>query len=354
MPLRFSSSVTIVLFLLFAACRKEESDAPLTASSAPPPGKALDPDLAQAVAAASAQTPGQVAADQDGVPPPNGVFPPGRADREAPKGSTPKLTLGSEGSDPKLLLAPAQPKPGSKTSGTILVEVQTDPRQPGLPIAFSVTLEAQKPTGAAATEPGPVAVTARVTKAEIDLPGAPPEVARDIASLRGSKIEYQLLPDGAGTGFRFELPAGAEPALADSVRALSDTLAVFSLPYPDRAVGAGAYWMSTSRDGVFGLDLVSYRLVRVERIADGRATLSVNTKRYSASSTLDLDGLSPTDPRDLLQFQALAEGSLEVLPGSGFPLSGKQESVLGATVGRGKQPAGGLQIRTTSRVELGQ
>jgi hypothetical protein len=344
----------LVVALSFG-CKKESDEVPVSAASAPPNERALDPDIAQAVAAASARTAPGAAGSKEGGPPPNGIFSPAAAEKEAPKGSPPKITLGSEGSDPKVALGPAQPKPGSKVSGKIRVEVQADPRQGGLPIEFGVTLEAQKP-GDAAAAPGPVTVIAKVTSANIGMPGAPPDLVRDIGKLRGSKVEYQVLPDGGATGFRYEAAKGVAAEFEESLRALSDTLAVITLPYPDKPVGVGAYWMATSRDGVFGLDLVSYRLVKVENIAGGRATLSVNTKRYSASPTLDLSGLPPGTPNQMTEFQALAEGNLDVVPGRGFPSAGEQTSVLGAAVGagNGKQPAGTLQLRTRAKIDLSQ
>ena len=286
-------------------------------------------------------------------PPPNGIFSTAAADKEAAKGSPPKITLGSEGADPKIALGPAQPKPGSKATGKIQVELQTDPRQGGLPIEFGISLEAQKPKDANAA-PGPVTVLARVTSANVALPGAPPDLVRDIGKLKGSKIEYQVLPDGGGSGYRYEAAKGVATEFEESLRALSDTLAVITLPFPDKPVGVGAYWMATSRDGVFGLDLVSYRLVKVENIAGGHATLSVNTKRYSASPTLDLAGLPPDAPKDMAEFQALAEGKLDVVPGRGFPFGGEQTSLLAAALGNGKQPAGTLQLRSRAKIDLSQ
>lgn len=351
MPSRHSRLIWIGLFsVLSFACDKQSNDAPLPPPSAQP--KALDPDIAQAVAAASAR-PSSGTAAKEGGPPPNGIFSAAAADKEAAKGSQPKITLGSEGTDPKIALGPAQPKPGTKASGQITVEVQADPRQGGLPIQFGITLEAQKPKDAAAA-PGPVTVVARVTSANIGLPGAPPDLVRDIGKLKGSKVEYEVLPDGGGTAFRYEATKGVPAEFEESLRALSDTLAVITLPYPDKPVGAGAYWMATSRDGVFGLDLVSYRLVKVESITNGRATLSVNTKRYSASPTLDLAGLPPEAPRDMAEFQALAEGKLDVVPGRGFPSAGEQTSLLAATLGSAKQPAGTLQLRTRAKIDLSQ
>ena len=356
MRFRFSSSVVLGLLVLLAACQKETSDT----SAAPPASvmpaeRALDPELAQAVADASARprSGGPGATSQEGGPPPNGIFAASAADREAPKGGRPKLTLGSEGTDPKLALGPAQPKPGSKASGTIQIELQSDPRQRGIPLLFGVNFEAQKPKEAKPEgDPGAVDVILRVTRANVGIPGAPPDFVRDVGRLKGSKVEYQVLSDGSGSNFRFEVAKGVEGE--DTIRALSDTVAVVTLPVPDKPVGAGAYWMVASRDGTFGLDLVSYRLVKVESIEPGKVTLSVNTKRYSASPTFDLAGLPPDLPRDLVEFQSVGEGTLHLVPGSGFPASGTQSSVLAAAVGKPNQPPQTLQLRTTAKIELGK
>jgi len=82
------------------------------------------------------------------------------------------------------------------------------------------------------------------------------------------------------------LPKGVAGDLSMWLETLRDTLALVTLPMPDKNVGVGAYWMVTSREGVLGLDMVTYRLVKLEDVKDGVATLSVNTKRYSASRSL--------------------------------------------------------------------
>jgi hypothetical protein len=352
---RFSYIATVAfLGVLSSSCEKESSEGPKPLESAAPQKQALDPELAQAVAAASARAKGQTPGEaQAGGPPPTGIFAPGAADREAQKGAPPKVTLGADGSEPRVSLQPAQPKPGAKTNGSIQIELQSDPRQGGIPIDFALTLEAQKPKEAS-DAPGPVTVIARVNNAGIALNGAPPELSRNIGKLKGSKVEYQVLPDGGGTGFKFELAKGADANLEDSVRALSDALAVITLPYPEKPVGVGAYWMATSRDGLFGLDLVTYRLVKVESIEAGRVNLSVNTKRYSAVPTFDLVGLPPDAPRDMREFQALAEGKLQVVPGAGFPGGGEQVSLLAAALGKGNQPGGTLQLKTNAKITFGK
>jgi hypothetical protein len=91
----------------------------------------------------------------------------------------------------------------------------------------------------------------------------------------------------------------------------------------------------------------------VERVDGNRATLNVNTKRYSASPSFDLPGLPPEIPRTMAEFQALAEGKVELEGGKGFPLGGRLESALGAALGAANGPQGQrgmIEIRT--RAEL--
>ncbi|MFZ5889932.1 MAG: hypothetical protein ACOY0T_02600 [Myxococcota bacterium] len=345
--------VLLGLSLVLLSCEKEtaRSDAPKPADSAAGKSVALDPDLAQAMAAASA-APGKATAATQGGPPPNGIFGPGGADREIKKGDPPKLTLGNEGADPRIALLPAQPKPGTKQSGTIQV-VQQQADGGGIPIEFAVTFEAQKPKGEASAT-APVPVTVKVTGARVSVSGAPKDVEEQIAKLKGSKVEYEVAADGAGSNYRFEVPKAAPADLADLVRSLSDVVAVVTVPFPDKPVGVGAFWMATSREGVLGLDLVTYRLIKVERIEGQKLTLNVNTKRYSASPSFDLPGLAPNAPRSLAEFQALAEGTVEVVAGKGFPVGGTQNSALGAQLQDPANPRarGMLEIRTRADLKF--
>ena len=146
------SSLSCLVLLAVLGCDKAEpkentksSEADAGASKA----SAIDPNLAQAVAAASAAVPGGKGAppaQAEGGPPPDGVFAPGAADKEVTKGSLPKITLGSEGSSPRVLLGPS--KTPKKLSGTIQVALQADPRQGAIPVLLDVTIEPKKVEGA--------------------------------------------------------------------------------------------------------------------------------------------------------------------------------------------------------------
>jgi len=339
------------LGVLALACDKEStsSESAKSVESAQPASKALDPELAQAMAAASAGVSSGITPDAGGGPPPSGIFAPGLADKEVMSGQPPKLTLGNEGAEPRVSLRPAQPKPGTKQALTVRLSVQNAPQQGSLPIDLGLSLEAQKPRG----EEGhvdEVPVVARVTSARVGLTGAPRDLEESVAKLKGAKVEYLVLPDGAGSNYRVDVPKGLEGDLTDVVRSLSDLLAVITLPYPDKPVGVGGFWMATSRDGALGLDLVTYRLVKVESVRDGTVTLSVNTKRYAANDSFDIPGLPPDAPRKMVEFQALAQGTIDIVPGKGFPSGGRQESALGAALGTAGKPSGTLEIRTRAEI----
>jgi hypothetical protein len=314
-----------------------------------------EPDLDKAVANVAAEhSPSAGNGSADG-PPPNGIFAPGAADKAMAKGSPATLTLGGDGSEPRVQLGPAA-KPGTKRSGSIEVATQADPRQGAIPILLKLTLEALKPKGDAdAGAASGTQMLARVTGASINAPGVPAEIAAGVSKLKGSHVDYQVSPDGAGSNFRFEAMKGADPAFSEAIRSLNDTLTLLALPFPAKPVGVGGFWMVTTRDLVMGLDVVTYRLVKVEKIEGTVATLSVNTKRYAASPAFDVEGLPPEVPHSMVQFQAGGDGTLTVSAGEAIPKAGQLDSVVVAALGapdpKTKQSAG-VQLQTRAVIQF--
>src|SRR5688500_14833226 len=136
-------------------------------------------------------------------------------------------------------------------------------------------------------------MTVKVTDAKIPVAGAGKEAEGMIGKMKGTRIEYLVAADGTGSGYKLEPTKTGPPDLSIWLDSLRDTLALVTLPLPQKPLGVGAYWMVTSREGLLGLDLVSYRMIKIEAIKDGVATLSVNVKRYAASAALDLAGMPP-------------------------------------------------------------
>ncbi|HEY4107256.1 MAG TPA: hypothetical protein VGM44_25335 [Polyangiaceae bacterium] len=320
-------------FALALGCdKKEDEHHEESATSDAGPHKVSDePDLDKAVASVAASKAGSAANVGPDGPPPNGIFGPGGADKALAKGAAPIFTLGGDGSEPRVQLGPAA-KPGTKRSGTIEVATQSG-EQGAVPVSLAVTLEVLKPKAESDAGASPNQVVVKVTGATINAPGVPPEIMSSLAKLKGSHVDFQLSPDGAGSNFRYEVAKGVDPGLASSVQSLSDNLMLLALPFPNKPVGAGAYWMVTTRDLVAGIDVVTYRLVKVDKVEGNAATLSVNTKRYAASPAFDIEGLPPGVPHVMSEFQAGGQGNLVVNAGDSFAKSGELDSTFGAALG---------------------
>jgi len=305
-----------------------------------------EPDLAKAMGsvAAARANPGASAA---GGPPPTGIFGPGEADKAAAKGAPASMVVGSDGSEPRVLLGSA-PKPGTKRAGTVDVATQSDPQQGAIPIQFAVTLEALKPkaegeakpkaegdTGAAlpATVPPPTPIVVKVTSAKINAPSVPADLANAVSKLKGARVEYQVGADGTAVNLRSEIPKGVDPGFRDPVQALGDLLVGVTLPFPRKPIGLGGYWMVTSREVAMGLDVVTYRMVKVEKIEGTLVTLSVNTKRYAASPAFDIEGLPPDAPKTMGEFRSAGEGKISVVVGEAVPKEGDLQAMIGAALG---------------------
>jgi hypothetical protein len=346
-----AKSLSLLLLLALVGCEKNEPKPESTRKDADAglsKVEAIDPNLAEAVPAASA-APAQGAprTQVEGAPPLDGVFAPGAADKELARGAVPKITLGSDGADPKVQLGAS--KTPAKLSGTIQVAVQSDPRQGALPILLGITVEPKKGE-ARGDKPAAQLVTARITSAKIDTTGIPKEVDEQIGKLKGSKVEYSILPNGAASGMHLDVAKGAPE---DIVHSLADALGLLTIPYPDKPIGAGGYFMVTSRDELMGLDLVTYRMIKVKEVTPEGVTLDVNTKRYSASRKLELPGMPPEVDKTLFQFDAAAEGTVRVTPGALLPGTGEVNSVLGAVFNATdpkRRPS--IQLQTRTQLDL--
>lgn len=322
--------------------RDSEENSKSDAGSSKASGVAADePDLAKAMGSVAAAR-NNPAANTAGGPPPTGIFGPGEADKAAAKGAPAQLTLGSDGAEPRVQLGPP-PKAGTKRTGTIDLATQSDPQQGAIPIQFAVTFEALKPKaeddaakpkaeGNAGAAPL-TQIVVKVASARINAPGVPADLASAVSKLKGSRVEYQVAADGTAANLRTEIPKGVDPGFRDPVQALSDLLVAVALPFPNKPVGVGGYWMVTSRDSFMGLDVVTYRLVKVEKIEGTLAQLSVNTKRYAASPAFDIEGLPPDAPKVMGEFRSAGEGKIAVAVGEGLPKEGELQSMVAAALG---------------------
>ena len=112
-PRKTTVGAALVLSVLSGCKEEKKQSGEQPAGSAESKQSSVDPAVAQALAAVSAN-PAAAKQTQPGGPPENGVFAPGAADQEKPKGGAPKITMGSDGTEPRLTLGSSKGSAGSK------------------------------------------------------------------------------------------------------------------------------------------------------------------------------------------------------------------------------------------------
>ena len=346
-PVRIGFILTALALL--SACEEKKSATPASSASAgAPAGPAVDPNLAQAVAAASVGAPAQAAPAAKDGPPETGVFAPGKADQLHKKGVAPKVSLGNNGSEPRETLK-LELKPDWKQKGTVVLSMRAA-RQMLPPISFDIAMSVQKAKADTAGTP----ILANVIGAKVgDMQGQPipPELQTQVGKLKGSKLQLQVLDNGAVTDARYELPKGGDPNLNAVLRTLAETVSVSGIVYPSEPVGAGAVWLVTSRGFAAGADVISYRMIKLEAVSEAGLTLNISTKRYSATDKLTLAGLPPGD-LTLVQFQSSATGKGTASRGSLFPQQGDQNQVLNAVLVPGDNPQQRMAVQSQASATL--
>jgi len=283
------------VFVALAACEdKSQSEAKPAASAkadgGAPRSSGIDKNIAQAVAeVAGGKGPGASG------PPAAGVFAPGAADKEIRSGDPPMLALGGKGEGATVTFAGGPAK--KKVDAKVMVSVQMGPRSAMPTVELSVTQEANAAGESADEKPAaPTEATLRVVGAKLssEQPGElPAGLDKQIAKLKGSKYHFVLGANGAGRLAGIDIPKEADSGLATILETAGDTLSLAMLPYPTEPVGAGAFWMVTTRGTLFGLETVSYRMMKLQRVENDRATISMSTKHYVVSGRVGFQGLPP-------------------------------------------------------------
>jgi len=327
-----------------AACDKTENAATAepkkAADAGAPHASGVEKDIVDAVnqVAGGSGTPGSPA----NGPPPDGVFPPGAADHEIAPNALPKIAVGSKGSGPTIHFS--APKPDKKFAGKLIVGVQMGARSALPTVEFALSIEPSTPAeSATSAPPARTELVARVVSAKpaaaAQQPGdLPPGMDRLIAKMKGSRIHVEVGPDGGGRITSIESSKDAEEGLGESLRAASESLALVFLPYPSDPVGVGAYWMVTSRENYGGLDVVSYRMIKLQQIDGATATLGITTKRYVAGGQLAFGGIPP---HHVVGFQGTATGSIAVPAADPEAINGQsQDSLLAAALPNAAGPNG--------------
>src|SRR5262249_21789066 len=132
--------------------------------------------------------------------------------------------------------------------------------------------------------PADTRVVAKVAGAALakTQPGSiPREVAGEVAKLKGSTIQFTVGRNGVVGEFKSQLSKDASPQLASMLDGLADGLSALWTPVPDKPVGSGAYWITTDRATSLGIDVLRYRVFRVQKVQGDTASVTIDTRQYA-------------------------------------------------------------------------
>lgn len=346
------ATLSLAATALASGCKSEAdkasaptAEASTAASTAAP---VLDNKIANAVAnAAKSQTQAQPA-EGDG-PPQSGILGPARANAELMPGAPPKLKLGSAGSEPRVVLGAAEW--GDKRLGQLELSIRKG--NAGYPTTvFKLDghkLPAAPPPAAGVAPQVNAGATYAFDVVASDLGSnqpaeIPPDFAAEIRKFKGSQLTAQVSPSGLVGTPAFTLAKTAAPELDDLLKGGAATLTDAILPFPKEPVGVGAFWMTTSRETLYGTDVVVYRMVKVTEVTGDRTVLDVSAKRYLAADNLALQGLEQSK---VMQFQADSSTQMTLVGGSALPHDGRSQTVMRAFVELEGQPRP-IQLETRS------
>jgi hypothetical protein len=312
-PMLASAAVVVTAALFGVACEEKHSSSPSKVTDAGATTSkyvTADPKIEKALQAAASATPPR----QHGTPPVNGIFPPGAADEEHPKGVPTKIDLISAGDEPRILLTGASAdavRMSSYGPAGLELGMQMGPR-----VALPV-IDLSMMFGPAKKDDGGtdwlVAEIGHAITAKQQLGELPPGTDKEIATLAGTLIRIKVPSDGLESEAALRLSKTAHPELERLVQNAVESLVLATIPLPTKPVGVGAQWIAETRMPMSGLDVVAYRAYRVKSVTGDRLHLSLEVKGYAASRDPQFPGVPKG--ATLVQVNAEAQGEMEFVRG---------------------------------------
>lgn len=352
------SASIVALGLLTSGCKDDKTvtaDDAGAADAGPKP--VLDGKLGAAVAAAESSSRQPNAAAPGDGPPEAGFFPPGGADKAQPAGAPAKVEVLSDGAEPRVAMVTAPP---GEQQARVLAGYRVAGQQGNLPpFDFTLAIKAEKPKSKD-DKPEPAQVVAKVVAVQIPGLGGklPKELTDGLDKLKGGEIRYKLTPEGAMLDLTTSMskdkdkaPPEIAPLLDLAMRGLVEAVTLSTVPLPKKPVGVGGYWIATDRGTSFGIDVVRYRVFKVQKIDKDQVTLSVDTRQYAVSADIDLGAIVQNQKITADHFDSQGKGTITWVANQTVPTSSETSQRTTVTIGGGPkgQPKGGLQVELQTK-----
>jgi hypothetical protein len=329
------------------------------ASAGPVLGGRLGAAVAAAANAPPSANPGAPPGGA-GAPPETGIFEAAAADAAQGPLAPPKIELFDTGKEPKLPLSYAFAA-GAERKTAMLLQVRAA-QQGNAPFVVDLVFKSDKPKDEKKAdkdkaEPAPVPSGLPVSVKIAKIKPIRGDLPKELDKITDGVVRYRLSPSGVATDIAVEYPKDATPGIELVLGALADAVLAMTTPLPDKPVGVGAYWMITDRARSSGVDVVRYRVAKVEKTEGKTATISIEVRQYAANTTLGLPGLPKDVDVSLEKYEAQGKGQLEVAADPFLPLRGQMQIAMqsllkSANPVPGQQPGQRLVIQTDTKAVL--
>ena len=351
--------------MLGSACEETQSDNKSDAGAEKDAGRKknlLDPVLQKSAAARAS-----VAPPSANEPPPGGVFAAGLGDKAHPPGAPPKLSIISAGSDPKMSLKPLLAIDKRVTIRVKPVKQIGRAKRPAIIYTLAIRTRSgedgkkkpkkdPKPSATAAATAAPAAgptVLVAVVKAvdNTDKGNIAQKTDEQISKLVGSRITADLTASGSIMNPRTKVSKKAE-GVGHLLESLVESLELLLSPVPSQPVGLGGQWMATDRTKIGGMELIRYRVTRVEKVAGDNFARKGDIRHYGASESAVPAGLDPAAGFIIAKLDSFGHASYTRTAGQLLPSSGQVQLPLVAQLASPKQQAAGgiMQQVLTSEI----
>lgn len=356
-----AAGLSIAALGLLSGCNDDKTTAVTDAGveDAGPNKALLGGKLGAAVAAAESGSGHAPAAKAPGDGPPEaGFFPPGGADKAQPPGAPPKVEVLGEGAEPKVLLATAPP---AEQQVRLLTGYRMGQQGSLPPFDFTLAIKSAKGKDEKVDAPQ---IVAKVVAIEIPGVGGklPKELTDGLDKLKGSEVRYRLTSDGAMLDMATSVPKEKEksaspevgPMLDVAMRGLLEAMTLMTVPLPKKPVGVGGYWIATDRGTSFGIDVVRYRVFKVQKIEKDQATLTVDTRQYAVKDEIDLGAIAQNQKIVAERFDSQGKGSISWVSSQVLPATSDVSQRTTVMIGGGPagQPKGGLQVELAAKTSV--
>jgi len=315
------------------------------ADNGPIVGGRLGQALASAAQAPAAPPP---SADAGAGPPETGIFDAAAATAAHAPGAPPKIEVFGEGTEPRASLSYALPAGGERKTSILL---STRVLQQALPpISIELVIKPEKAKGDDKKKaddkatPASALVVAKVGNAR----GMQGDLTDDLKKkMKDVVIRYRITPSGILSDLAAELPKDPGPAIELISGALVDAISAMIAPVPDKPMGAGGYWMVTDRTRSSGVDVVRYRVVKVEKTDGKTATLSIEARQYASNPGFSLPIIKEQD-LSLERYESQGKGEIELGTDPFLPARG-QIALLAQSLIKGQR----MVLQTETKAALG-